>query len=69
MKGYPINWAFEPASGFKFHPLYIKYNNLPFEAINVNKVKGDLNAVIATGESASICAYLSWLLRTKELLA
>ena len=56
MKGYPINWAFEPASGFKFHPLYIKYNNLPFSGIDASLVKADLNGVIATGESASICA-------------
>ena len=69
MKGYPINWAFDNTTGFKFHPLYIKYNNLPFSGIDASLVKADLNAVVATGGSASICAYLSWLLRTKELLA
>jgi hypothetical protein len=68
-EGYPINWA-SPKNGlFKLHPLYIKYNNLPFSGIDASTVKNDLNGVIATAESASICAYLSWLLRTKALLA
>ena len=69
MNGYPINWAYDGSNSFKTHPLYIKYNNLEFGAINPNQVKSDLNGVIATAESASICAYLSWLLRTKQLLA
>jgi hypothetical protein len=69
LSGYPINWAYPLSSGFKLHPLYIKYNNLPFNAIDPSLVKADLNGVLATAESAGICAYLSWLLRTKELLA
>ena len=69
MNGYPINWAYDGSNSFKVHPLYIKYSNLQFGAINPNEVKSDLNGVIATAESASICAYLSWLLRTKQLLA
>ncbi len=68
-EGYPINWAYDGSNSFKIHPLYIKYNNLPFSGIDASLVKTDLNAVIATAESASICAYLSWLLRTKALLA
>jgi hypothetical protein len=69
MNGYPINWGPPRDLSFKFHPLYIKYNNLPFSGIDAATVKTDLNAVIATAESASICSYLSWLLRTKALLA
>jgi hypothetical protein len=69
MQGFPINWAYPRDSNFKLHPLYIKYNNQSFTAIDANKVKADLNGVMATAESAGICAYLSWLLRTKELLA
>ena len=69
MQGYPINWAYPRDSAFKLHPLYIKYNNLPFSGIDPATVKGDLNGIIATAESAGICAYLSWLLRTKALLA
>ena len=69
MSSTPINWGPPRDLSFKFHPLYIKYNASPFSAIDVNQVKTDLNAVIATAESATICSYLSWLLRTKALLA
>jgi len=69
MSGIAINWT-HPRSGlFDLHPLYIKYNNKPFSAIDLAAVKADLNEVIATKESAQICAYLSWLIRTKNLLA
>ena len=67
--GFPINWA-DPKDGqFRFHPLYIKYSSKPFSQILATEVKADLNAVVATADSAKVCAYLSWLLRTKELLA
>jgi len=69
MQGFPINWAYPRDSTFKFHPLYIKYNNLPFASIDADTVKDDLSGVVATAESAGVCAYLSWLLRTKALLA
>ena len=68
MKGYPINWAFEPASGFKFHPLYIKYNNQTFGTIDRTQVQASLAGVTATAGSDAICAYLSWLIRTSVLL-
>lgn len=69
MTGYPINWALPRISGFEFHPLYIKYNNQPFSGIDLSAVKADLGGVIATSESSAICAYLSWIIRTKNLLA
>lgn len=69
-QGFPINWAINPNNTVVTkHPLYIKYNNLPFSSIIVANVKTDLNAVVATAASAEITAYLSWLLRTKALLA
>ena len=67
MQGFPINWALPSNEGFKQHPLYIKYNSQKFSAIDATIVKADLGNVIANGESAMICAYLSWILRTKEL--
>lgn len=68
--GYPINWAMSVGGGMiKLHPLYIKYNSQPFENIDVNIVKTDLNGCLATADGAAIVAYLSWLLRTKALLA
>jgi len=69
MAGYDINWRHPKAFGFDLHPLYIKYNNKPFSAIDLSAVKADLNEVIATQDSAPICSYLSWLIRTKNLLA
>lgn len=69
MQGFPINWA-EPASEkFRTHPLYIKYNSQPLSGIDVAVVKVDLGNCIANGESAMICAYLSWIIRTKALIA
>ena len=51
------------------HPLYIKYSNSTYAAINAVDVKADLNGVLATAETAEIVFYLSSLLRVKALLA
>jgi hypothetical protein len=70
MTGYEIN--FNASTGNRRlmeHPLYVKYSSSEFSAISASSVKADLNAVIATVESAEICAYLSWLLRTLALVA
>jgi len=65
--GYPINFALTSAA-LKEHPLYVKYSNSTFANITETDVKTDLGNVLATYESAEVCAYLSWLLRTKLLL-
>ena len=68
MNGYPINWAVAPGNRrLLTNPLYVKYSNSTFAAIDPNAVKADLGAVLATQESAEICAYLSWLIRTLAL--
>ena len=68
--GYPINWAASPGNRrLMENPLYVKYSNSTFANIDAATVKADLNAVLATAETAEICAYLSWLLRTLALLA
>ena len=68
--GYPINWdASVGNTRLMQNPLYVKYNSKTFGDIVVSDVKTDLGGVIATADSAEICAYLSWLLRTKALLA
>lgn len=51
------------------NPLYVKYSNSTFGNIVAADVKTDLSNVLATAETAEICAYLSWLLRTLALLA
>lgn len=70
MNGYPINWATGMNNTRLLqNALYVKYASSRFADFTANDVKTDLNNVIATAESAEICAYLSWLLRTKALLA
>ncbi len=68
MNGYPINWAVAPGNRrLLTNPLYVKYSNSTFATINPVDVKTDLLGVMATQESAEICAYLSWLIRTLAL--
>ena len=68
--GYEINWHASPGNRrLMENPLYVKYSNSTFTDISAASVKADLNGVLATAESAEICAYLSWLLRTLALLA
>ena len=67
--GFEINWSTSKGNTKLFnHPLYIKYNNQRFGVINREAVVTDLAGVIATVGSDEICAYLSWLIRTKLLL-
>lgn len=70
MTGYEINWHASTGNRRLMEsPLYVKYSSSAFGDIAAIDVKADLNKVIATAESAEICAYLSWLLRTLALLA
>lgn len=70
MKGYPINWdASTGNTRLMQNPLYVKYNSQTFGAILIADVKTDLQGVLATADSAEICAYLSWLIRTLTLVA
>jgi len=66
VKGYPINWGADPS--IQFEPLYLKYSNSAFEDINKASVVADLNKVLATAETAGVCAYLAWLIRIKDIL-
>jgi len=70
VQGYPINWAASAANTrLMQNPLYVKYASSTFGTMDANEVKTDLSGIIATTESAEICAYLSWLLRTLALVA
>jgi len=67
--GYEINWNTAKGNSALFnHPLYIKYASLTFETIDRSSVQIDLMGVMATADSAEVCAYLSWLIRTSALL-
>lgn len=68
--GFPINWDANPGDvAVTQHPLYVKYNLQDLGNIAKPDVVADLQAIKPTTESAAICAYLSWLLRTLALLA
>ncbi len=70
MQGYPINFGASVGNRrLMENPLYVKYSNSTFDAINAADVKTDLGAVLATAETSEIVFYLSSLLRVKELLA
>jgi len=69
MSGFEINWSSPMGNAKLFnHPLYIKYNNQAFGAIDRIEVQQSLAGVMATAGSDAICAYLSWLIRTSVLL-
>ncbi|MDA8748641.1 hypothetical protein N9M68_00725 [Candidatus Poseidonia alphae] len=69
--GYPINFALSPGgeTRLKQNALYVKYASSTFGNIDLATLKADLAGVMATAQSAEICAYLSWLVRTKVLSA
>lgn len=68
--GYEINWHTGKGNQALFnHPLYIKYASSTFEAMDINQVKADLRGIMATADSAEVCAYLSWVIRTLGLIA
>ena len=67
--GYEINWNTNKGNTALFnHPLYIKYNSQLLGAIDASAAKADLKLVMATADSAEVCAYLSWLIRTIALI-
>jgi hypothetical protein len=67
--GFEINWNTNKGNTRLFnHPLYIKYNSQLLGAIDASQVKADLELVMATADSAEVCAYLAWLIRTTALL-
>jgi len=67
VNGYPINWALSTGSKLRQHPLYIKWSNVVFGAIDPGEVQGDIDAILPNSDNAEILAYLSWVYRTKML--
>jgi len=67
VNGYPINWALPTGSKLQQHPLYIKWSNVVFGAINPADVRQDIDAILPNSDNAEILAYLSWVYRTKML--
>jgi len=70
MQGYPINFGASPGNRrLMEHPLYVKYSNSNYGAINATDVKADLAGVLCTAETSEIVFFLSSILRVKALLA
>ncbi len=67
VNGYPINWALPTGSKLRQHPLYIKWSNQVFGAIDPGEVQGDIDGILPNADNAEILAYLSWVYRTKML--
>ena len=68
MTGYQINFNSGVNDKVTKHPLYQKYNMTPIGSIEISDVQGDLAGILPTQGSQAICAYLSWLIRTLQLL-
>jgi hypothetical protein len=68
--GSPINWGVRDGDiALIQNPLYLKYASTTFANITASDVKTDIKAALASNESASVIAYLSWLLRVLALVA
>lgn len=66
--GYPINWALPAGSKLQSHPLYIKYSSTKLEDINTTELRTNLGGILPRADTAEVCAYLSWVLRSCNLL-
>lgn len=67
--GYEINWTAPAGSPVLNNPFYQKYSVQTVAAINLPEVQGDVNAALASRESAEVINYLSWVIRLKQLVA
>lgn len=67
--GYEINFSAPVGAKLLQHPLYQKYANQPsLASFTKAEVQTDLAACQMDAASAPVIAYLSWLIRCKELL-
>jgi len=67
--GYEINWHTFAGAAILNHPLYQKYAFSTLGDIDRATVAADLSGVLMDNDSAPVAAYLSWLLRCKDLVA
>lgn len=67
--GYEINWSTTGGAPILRHPLYEKYRLKTLGDIDLGGVQQDLDGVIMDVNAAPIIAYLSWLVRCKQLVA
>jgi hypothetical protein len=62
-----INWQVSPGSPVLRHNLYLKYSGTAFGSITAGDVKADINAALASNDSAAIVSYLCGVLRVINL--
>ena len=69
--GYEINWSCTPNDPVKDHPLYQKWSTFSLADLAGDKatIMGDMVAIRMDCDSAPIVSYLSWLIRTINLVA
>ena len=71
MAGTPINWDVRPTDAKIIqHPLYIQFSSSNFGTLSGTRaaVVTAIKGAHASQESAAIIAYLSWLLRTIDMV-
>ena len=66
---FDINWHVLDGDPVLKSPQYQTYSQKSFESMNINEVKTTLRAALASNESAGVVNYLSWLIRTLNLVA
>ena len=67
--GYEINWHVNAGAKVLRSPIYEKYRLKTLTDISLADVKDDLNRCMMDRDSSELVAYLSWLIRCKELAA
>jgi len=66
--GYEINWYVHAGDPVLKHPIFQKYSNQDIGKISDKELVADLANCRADRDSSSLVAYLSWLIRCRQLL-
>ena len=69
--GFEINWSCVPNSSIKQHPLYQKWSTKTLAEVGAAAadLSADMVKIRMDCESTEIMAYLSWLVRSAQLVA
>ena len=67
MVGYEINFNAPVGDPLMTHPVYLKFSSTAIGDLDVATIKATLNGCLADRAAAPVVAYLSWLLRVREL--
>ena len=69
--GYEINWHVNAGAAILKNEIYLKYSQYTFGDLGplLPQVKTDMSLAMASNHSVEVINYLSWLVRTVNLLA